>query len=233
MLHVRSPESCYTTMHPSSVHRIHHCQVGVPPRWIEWAHVMLQEHEFGSPFLSLTSTCPASAFTKLCGSSRVVVVIPINTQSVCVIPTTDLIKKLHWQHTITQSRYSPFVSQQRDLSIQKTLATRPDTMQCDPIQPENNLVHIPSILGWYNENPHKSRHRRCVDLPSLVLLNCVTGGTPRAAFPVPAPVPTPTPAPVPLPILLCVGDDAGGGRSSAAGGKRSLSISDLRLRTSR
>jgi len=88
-----------------------------------------------------------------------------------------------------------------------------------------------------NKNPHECHHhRRCVDaiLPSFVLLNDVGGGTIRAAFVVPAPV---------LALILLIEliavlvllfvlgdgeDDVGGGRSST-GGKRSLSISDLRL----
>ncbi len=93
-------------------------------------------------------------------------------------------------------------------------------------------------------NTYESYHRRCVDasLPSFVLLNGVPGGTLRAALVV-APVPAPAAVLMPLPVLRLVpalafvlgddeGDDVGGGRSST-GGKRSLSISDLRLRTAK
>jgi hypothetical protein len=81
-------------------------------------------------------------------------------------------------------------------------------------------------------------HRwRCADanLPSLVLLKGVVGGTPRTAFVVPTPalalIPLVALRPVPVPPFVLgekEGDDVGGGRSSI-GGRRSLSISDLRL----
>lgn len=74
-------------------------------------------------------------------------------------------------------------------------------------------------------------HRRCADanLPSLVLLNGVAGGTPRTAFVVPGPGPALIPLPaLPLFVLGEEEGDVAGGRSSI-GGKRSLSMSDLRL----
>ncbi len=94
---------------------------------------------------------------------------------------------------------------------------------------------------------HESHHRRCVNAPlrSLVLLNGVAGGTPRAVSVEPGPAPAltpllaliPVPIPVPVPPFVLRkgdgdgdGDDVGGFRSST-GGKRSLSISDFRLRT--
>ena len=107
------------------------------------------------------------------------------------------------------------------------------------------------VLGQHKEYLRRSHHRRCADdnLPSF-LLNGAAAGMVRAGFVVPALVPAPELAPVPapelapvptfklvlipVPILLAEGedDDVAGGRSST-GGKRSLSISDLRLRTSR
>jgi hypothetical protein len=97
-------------------------------------------------------------------------------------------------------------------------------------------------MSWMAQ--HESHHWRCVNaaLRSFDLLNGVVGGTPRAASVVPGPG-GPTPPLMPLLALIPVpvppfvlrkgngdGDDVGGFRSST-GGKRSLSISDLRLRT--
>jgi hypothetical protein len=77
-------------------------------------------------------------------------------------------------------------------------------------------------------------HRRCADanLPSLVLLNGVAGGTPRTAFVVPGPGPGPALIPLPELPLFVLGEEEGGdvaGGRSSIGGKRSLSMSDLRL----
>ena len=123
-------------------------------------------------------------------------------------------------HSTETTRYpSSFTSQQMRListtnhsHLTRLDSTRKQTTSSTPINAR--------LIG---------HHRRGVDanLPSLVLLDVVAGGTPRTAFVVPRPGPALIPL-LALPPFVEEGDEVAGERSSM-GGKRSLSMSDLRL----